>query len=345
MWTGVVWLMLSDDIAIANEHQPRVKTKNELTGTHLFTGKALESPLARAINKHLIIVAIPALNEEVAIGSMVLRSRKYADKVVVIDDGSKDRTAEIARMAGAEVILHMNNGGKGAAIKDAFIYAKKMNADILVLIDGDGQHNPDEIPVLLAPILKGEADMVNGSRFLVNSGNHVPAYRRFGQEVLTMATNAGTQMNITDTQNGFRAFSRKTFNCFSFDQSGMAIESEMLMDAAKAEMRIKEVPIDVRYDVANASTYNPFKHGIVVLGRIISIISERRPLMFFCVPGAALLFIGMIATFLTFSSFNATHVISLYYAMTGALCVTIGIFSSFTGLILNAIQTTSIRAH
>ncbi len=118
-----------------------------------------------------------------------------------------------------------------------------------MLIDGDGQHDPDEIPVLLAPILKGEADMVNGSRFLAQNGNHVPAYRRVGQEVLTMATNAGSHSNITDTQNGFRAFSKKTFNSFSFGQSGMAIESEMLMDASKAELRIKEVPIDVRYDV------------------------------------------------------------------------------------------------
>ncbi len=285
-----------------------------------------------------VMVAIPAYNEEVAIGSIVLRSRKYADKVVVVDDGSVDKTAEIARMAGAEVISHKINEGKGAAIRDAFEYAKKTNTDILVLIDGDGQHNPDEIPLLLSPILNGEADVVNGSRFVNGNGRNVPRYRRLGQEVLTLATNTGTKMHITDTQNGFRAFSRKTFGCFGFRQNGMAIESEMLMDAANAEMRIKEVPIDVRYDVAKASTYNPITHGFVVLGSVISLISQRRPLMFFCVPGALVFVIGLFFAFLTFDAFNVTRNISIFYTMTTVTCIIVGTFSTFTGFILNAIQ-------
>ncbi len=173
------------------------------------------------------------------------------------------------------------------------MYARTNNADVLVLIDGDGQHNPDEIPLLIRPILNKEADLVNGSRFLKDAngngnGNHVPKYRRVGQEVLTMATNTGTKQNITDTQNGFRAFSRKTFNCFSFKQNGMAVESEMLMDAAGANMTIKEVPIDVRYDV-KGSTYNPVTHGVGVLNKVIGLVAERRPMMFFCVPGALLM--------------------------------------------------------
>jgi glycosyltransferase involved in cell wall biosynthesis len=332
--------MLSEDVAAAKDYGS-LKIINEANiKTHISVNEVPKIASAHIANKPFVVVAVPAFNEEVAIGSVVLRSKKYADKVIVIDDGSKDHTAEIAISAGAEVVPHFNNGGKGAAIKDAFTYAKKVNADILVLIDGDGQHNPDEIPVVIAPIMKGDADMVNGSRFLVQNGNHVPAYRRLGQEVLTFATNAGTNMHITDTQNGFRAFSKKTFDCFSFGQSGMAIESEMLMDAAKAEMRIKEVPIDVRYDVAKASTYNPIKHGLTVLGHIISLISERRPLLFFCVPGVILLAIGMVAAFMTFDSFNNTRNISIYYAMIGSACVIIGIFSSFTGLILNAITST-----
>ncbi len=308
------------------------------------TSKTLNDALERSIMrsaKPYVIVAIPAFNEEIAIGSMVLRSRKYADKVIVIDDGSKDRTAEIASMGGAEVIPHLNNGGKGAAIKDAFDYAKKDNADILVLIDGDGQHDPDEIPVLLAPIMKGEADMVNGSRFLIQNRNHVPAYRRVGQEVLTMATNAGTHSNITDTQNGFRAFSKKTFNSFSFGQSGMAIESEMLMDAAKAELRIKEVPIDVRYDV-DSSTYNPITHGFGVLNSVLGLISQRRPLLFFGVPGAILLIAAVALCFLVLTTFNNTHAVAIGYTMIFILCTVIGTFSIFTGLMLWSIN--SVRA-
>lgn len=328
--------MISKDIAANNEHQ----SYEAPVKTRFSTGKAIETPQVHA-TKPYVIVAIPAFNEEIAIGSVALRSRKYADEVVVVDDGSKDHTAEIATLASVKVLPHLNNGGKGAAIKDAFAYAKKQNADILVLIDGDGQHNPDEIPALLAPILNGEADMVNGSRFLVQNGNHVPAYRRLGQEVLTFATNAGGNMNITDTQNGFRAFSKKTFDCFTFGQSGMAIESEMLMDAAKVEMRIKEVPINVRYDVAKASTYNPISHGVGVLNSILGLISQRRPLLFFGIPGAILLITAAVFCFLVLNTFNNTHEVAIGYAMIFVLCTVIGIFSIFTGLMLWSI--TSIK--
>jgi len=313
----------------------RVQSK-EVKKDAKLSSKALN--LGAHTNKPFVVVAIPAFNEEIAIGSVVLRSLKYADKVIVVNDGSKDRTAEIAKMAGADVIEHTINGGKGAAIKDAFDYAKFVNADILVLIDGDGQHNPDEIPVLLAPILKGEADFVNGSRFINGNGHNVPKYRRVGQEVLTAATNMGTHLDITDTQNGFRAFSRKTFDCFSFKQNGMAIESEMLMDAANADVRIKEVPIGVRYDVEKASTFNPVRHGFNVLGHVISLVSQRRPLVFFCVPGAALILIGLVAAFVTFDIFNTTRNISIYYALITMMLIIMGMFSIFTGLILNAIQ-------
>lgn len=302
----------------------------------VLTGKGSVTAETRE-PKPKVVVAIPAYNEEVAIGSVVLRSKKYADDVVVIDDGSTDKTAEIAKIAGAEVISHKVNEGKGAGIKDAFEYAQKVGADILILIDGDGQHNPDEIPALISPLLKGEADMVNGSRFLDGNGNHVPVYRRFGQDVLTYATNAGSKMHITDSQNGFRAFSRKTYGLFSFNENGMAIESEMLMDANQADLRIKEVPIDVRYDV-KGSTFNPVTHGFGVLGNVISLVSQRRPLMFFCVPGVVLLIVGMTAAFITFDQFNTTRNISIYYALITMMFVIMGIFSVFTGLILNAIQ-------
>lgn len=291
---------------------------------------------------HKIIVAIPCFNEEIAIGSVVLRSQKYTDKVLVIDDGSKDKTAEIARIAGAEVIVHDTNQGKGAAIRDAFGYAKKTNADILVLIDGDGQHNPDEIPLLLGPITKGEADITNGSRFLVKNGNTVPGYRRIGQEVLTEATNIGAKLKITDSQNGFRAFSKKSFNCFSFRQNGMAIESEMLIDAAQAGLMIKEVPINVRYDV-DGSTMNPVSHGFVVLNPIIGLISQERPLLFFGVPGAMLLIIAAVFCLMVLDVFNATKVVAVGYSLIFMLCTILGIFSIFTGLMLWSIQNVRVK--
>jgi len=289
-----------------------------------------------------IVVAIPAYNEEISIGSVVLRSLKYADKVIVINDGSKDKTSEIAKLAGADVIEHAANGGKGLAIKDAFDYAKNAKADILVLIDGDGQHNPDEIQSLLAPIVNGEAEIVNGSRFINCNKHNVPRYRRIGQEILTRATNAGTKLNITDTQNGFRAFSRKTFDCFSFQENGMAIESEMLMDAARARLRIKEVPINVRYDV-QGSTYNPVSHGVSVLGKIISIVSQRRPLLFFGVPGVLLSLIGFVSFLVVLTSFNSTRNIEVGSTLITVLCIMLGVLGIFTSFILNAIENIKIK--
>ncbi len=221
-----------------------------------------------------VIVAIPAYNEEIAIGSVVLRTLKYADEVVVVDDGSGDHTAEVARLAGARVLTHEKNRGKGAGIRDAFAYAKDNGADILVLMDGDGQHDPDEIPRLIEPILDRATDIVNGSRH--KGKNNAPAYRRLGQHILNGVTNAGTGQKLSDTQSGFRAFARRTFGCFSFRQNGMGIESEMLMDAAEAGARIGEVPVNVRYDV-EGSTYNPVVHGVSVLCSLAGELLRRLP--------------------------------------------------------------------
>jgi glycosyltransferase involved in cell wall biosynthesis len=237
------------------------------------TASVKESPshhMHPGSNHARILVGIPALNEEIAIGSITLRSLKYSDSVVVIDDGSTDMTSEVAALAGASVIRHKKNEGKGTSIKDIFTYAKAIQADILVLIDGDGQHNPDDMPRLLDPLLVGEVDMVIGSRFLAGMTNKVPLYRRLGQEALTFATNITSGTRVTDTQSGFRAFSKKAFGCFTFNNNGMAIESEMIIEAARSGLNIKEVPIDVRYDV-NGSSLHPVKHGFSVLSKIIKL--------------------------------------------------------------------------
>jgi glycosyltransferase involved in cell wall biosynthesis len=137
-----------------------------------------------------IAAILPAFNEEVSIGSMVLRARRYADRVIVVDDGSSDRTAEIAEQAGAEVIQHPENRGKGAALRTGF---ESLNGEkIVVTMDTDGQHNPSDIPKLVEPILKGEADMVNGSRYINGNKKDTPLYRRLGQIMLLAWTAALT---------------------------------------------------------------------------------------------------------------------------------------------------------
>ena len=168
-----------------------------------------------------VVAAIPCFNEQNFIGDIVTRAKKYVDRVIVIDDASTDDTGKVAQVAGAEVIRHETRRGAGAATKSGFQAAKKGDVDILLTLDGDGQHNPDEIPKLLAPILNGEADLVIGSRFLESTQltrlpqrtqptklTNIPRYRKFGIDVITWLYNFGSKMKVSDSQSCFRAHGR-----------------------------------------------------------------------------------------------------------------------------------------
>ena len=213
------------------------------------------------------IVIIPAFNEEKAIGDVIQKSLQHVSDVLVIDDGSLDKTYEIAKKSKAIVIKHDTNLGKGVSLKDAF--REVSGYDVVVTIDGDGQHNPDEIPFLVKPIIDDEADLVNGSRYLDGFDEDTPAYRRVGQKVLDIATNITSGTNVTDSQSGFRAFKGDTIKYYRFRDTGFGIESEMLADAAENNLKIVEVPITVRYDVENSSTKGPVTHGVGVLIKIV----------------------------------------------------------------------------
>lgn len=282
-----------------------------------------------------IIAVLPAYNEEVAIGSMVLRARKYVGRVIVVDDGSSDRTAEVAKIAGATVIQHPQNRGKGAALKTGFEAAN--GADIIVTMDTDGQHNPADIPKLVEPILQREADMVNGSRYLNGDEKDTPLYRRVGQKVLDAATNLDSGLHVTDSQSGFRAFAANIKDVFSFRQNGLAIESEMLADAAQAGLRIKEVEIGVRYDV-EGSTEHPISHGLRVLVKILHDMELRRPLFYFTLPGMVMAGIGVFMGLEFLRVFY--HGGGLYYGPTilMVLLVLVGSFMALTGIILHSIS-------
>ncbi|KZX15953.1 undecaprenyl-phosphate mannosyltransferase [Methanobrevibacter cuticularis] len=243
-----------------------------------------------------ILAIIPAYNEEVAIGDVISKTKKYVDRVVVVDDGSSDKTVEIAKLAGAEVIVHKNNMGKGEALKSGFEAVN--DEDIVVTIDGDGQNNPDEIPKLIEPIINKKADLVNGSRYIEGYEFDTPFYRRVGQKVLDIATNVSTGLNITDSQNGFRAFSKIAIPCFKFRNSGFAIESEMLADASEAGLTIFEVPITVRYDL-DGSTQNPVTHGVMVLWRVFQDMRFRRPILYFTLVIGILLVILLVIFFIS----------------------------------------------
>ncbi|MCX6005496.1 MAG: glycosyltransferase family 2 protein [Chloroflexi bacterium] len=216
-------------------------------------------------NSPYIIAVIPCFNEEKFIGEVINKTRKYVDHVVVVDDGSTDRTVEIATAAGADIIRHKNQRGAGAGTMEAFEFAKKTNADILVTLDGDAQHNPDEIPVLLKPILDNEADMVVGSRFLKQA--EIRAYRKFGIDAITSCVNFGSKVKFSDSQCSFRAHNKIIIESVDITDNSFGYSVEVLIQARKMGARITEVPVSCIYH-DQGSTLNPISHGLSVFFRV-----------------------------------------------------------------------------
>ncbi len=277
-----------------------------------------------------VAVLLPAYNEEVAIGSMILLSSQYATEVIVIDDGSTDRTKQISELAGATVLSHKTNKGKGVALKTGFDYAKDF--DIIVTIDADGQHNPSEIPLLIEPIANDEADLVNGSRYINGHETSTPKYRRIGQTVLDTATNIAAGVKITDSQSGFRAFSSKCFKYFNFNPEGFGIESDMLIEAANNNLRILEVEITVRYDV-NTTTANPVIQGVSVLLRILELMRFNRPIYFYGLSGMVILFFGILI-YLTINTTGLSN--NIYLSAIGIFVILLGITLILSGVLTDS---------
>ena len=219
-------------------------------------------------------------NEEETIGSVVTRALRYVDEVICIDDGSSDASARIAEACGATVIRHRVNRGYGGALKTLFLRASQLDADALVLLDSDGQHETADIPKLLKPILDGEADFAIGSRFVDGGGGtDMPAYRRLGIKVITAASNLSSDLGIKDTQSGFRAFSRTALERLRFDSEGMELSLEMLEDAHEKQLRVLEVPTVIRYDVPKGSNFTAVSHGFTVMTWAVLSLSQKKPLL------------------------------------------------------------------
>ncbi|DAC62181.1 MAG TPA: glycosyltransferase family 2 protein [Candidatus Poseidoniales archaeon] len=240
-----------------------------------------------------IIAAMPVFNEEETIGSVVLSCKPHVDTVLCVDDGSSDSSSRIARKLGAEVHHHRANRGYGGALKTIFGTAQERRSRALVILDSDGQHEPSDIPHLLAPILTGEADVVIGSRFVDGGGaENMPAYRALGIKVITAASNLSSDLNIKDTQSGFRAFGPKALERLNFDHDGMESCLEILNACDDMQLKVKEVPTRIRYDVPKGSRYTALSHGFTVFSFALISLSQKKPLLFFGVPGISLLATG-----------------------------------------------------
>jgi len=294
----------------------------------------------RPERKPKIVVCIPAYNEESSIAGVIANAKPYADHIIVCDDGSKDKTAEIAKKMGAEVFSNPVNMGKGFSLNMLFDYARDLNPDIVVTLDADGQHDPNEIPKLIDPILANRADVVIGSRYVKGSWTDAPRYRRLGLKIVNSLFSFDNEFGIKDTQSGFRAFSARALRAISWcEMKGFGIEAEQLRKASQHGMRIVEVPISVRYNgVHKPSKKNPIRHGLGLVGTALKLVVEEYPLLILGAPGFLLFFVGVGLGVSLLWTFNETRYFSIPIAIMSLGALVGGIFFLFSALILYAIS-------
>jgi glycosyltransferase involved in cell wall biosynthesis len=289
--------------------------------------------------KERILVCIPAYNEEKNIGNIVRKARNHADEVIVCNDGSTDNTAKFALKEGASVINHPKNYGYGKTIRTLFEKALETKADIVVTIDSDGQHDPEQIPDIIEPILHNGFDIVIGSRFIVNKGDvQIPFYRSFGIKTITRVTKHASFKNLTDAQSGFRGYSRHAIETMNLVEEGMQISTEILLRAGSNKLTITEVPVTISYDVENSSTHNFLSHGLAVLFSVIQFISLRHPLLFYGLPGITILAVSGYFAYSSLELFSTTRFISINMILLSITAAIIGIILLITASILFTIS-------
>ena len=276
-------------------------------------------------------MGIPAFNEEKNIAAIITKLADITDTIIVCNDGSSDLTSDIAEKMGAFVINHEKNLGYGAAIRSIFLKAKELDGDILVTFDADGQHRIEDIEKVTKPIIDQEVDLVIGSRFLDESEKEVPQYRKVGIKVITKITNASIKKQLTDSQSGFRAYSKKVLVELNPSELGMGISTEILIKASSKNFRITEVPIKILY-AGDTSTHNPVSHGSSVILSTIKYTSIEHPLKFYGIPSMILFIIGISFTYLS----------AEYYAEIGRLNTNLTIIAAGTVLIAVVLLITSI---
>ncbi|HEY5669565.1 MAG TPA: glycosyltransferase family 2 protein [Anaerolineales bacterium] len=284
---------------------------------------------------HRIVVVVPAYNEERFIGSVVLKIRKYPVTVIVVDDGSTDDTAYVAQAAGAIVARHEKNQGKGDALNTGFCQARQLEPEAIVIIDGDGQHLPEQLPHLVQPVLAGQADLVVGSRYL-RKDCRVPRTRLIGHWFFNQLARHASGVGVSDSQSGFRAFSPRAYNADLFHCSDFSVESEMQFLAREYGLRVAEVPITIRYE--GPPKRPALQQGLVVLNGILHMVGQYRPLFFFGVPGAAFLLTGLGWGLWVVELFMQTKQLAIGHAFIFVLLFLTGQAMLSTGFILHSVR-------
>ncbi len=283
-----------------------------------------------------IVACMPAYNEEKTIAKIILLAERHVDQVLVCDDGSTDLTAEIAEKMGATVIRHKENLGKGAALRTLFKKAIEQEADIVVTLDSDGQHDPAEIPKLIEPILAGEADITIGHRL---QSEEMPLYRRIGNKLLTALLRKAARAPVLDTQSGFRAYSRKALQAISIEVDTIAVDSHIIVEASRKGLRVKEVPVKTAYKGLKHSTLNPLTHFYTVASYILKLIAGRKPITWLGVPGTILITAGLLAGLRVVKIFiENNYQIAIGTALIAVMLIILGFILLTTAAILYAIR-------
>jgi glycosyltransferase involved in cell wall biosynthesis len=244
---------------------------------------------------------------------------------------------------GADVIYHDHNSGYGAAMQSLFTRARQLKADVFVTLDGDGQHDPDEIKRLVKPITDGKAEVVLGSRFIEKAGTtDMPLYRQIGIKVITKLVNGAAKDGVSDAQSGFRAYSKYALEHLGgISEDGMSASVELLRSVHENGLKVCEVPITCKYEDSvgvKTSTENPVSHGIGVIMSIVRLIVEERPLTALGIPGILFLVTGLSLGIWMLEIYTIENIIVTNIALASLAFTIFGFFMLSTSITLYAIS-------
>ena len=279
------------------------------------------------------LAIIPCYNEETTIKTVIRKTKKHVDEVLVIDDGSRDKTSKFAKAAGAKVISNKMNRGKSAGIRMGFNYALQRNFDYVVTLDGDGQHNPNEIPMLLNDVKNNGHDITLGTRW--GKSTEMPLWRKVGKRILDYITGLGNGGHITDSQCGFRAFNRKAIENLALRLKGygFTVESEQLIRAHEAGLKFRNKRISCYYQGLDTSTKTPTSHAISVLRYVICNIARTDSFLRISLPGFILILAGLLIGIHALILLTQTHLINVGYAIIVTAFLAIGSTAVFFGML------------
>ena len=280
------------------------------------------------------LACIPAFNAEKTIGQVVKECLLYVDEVIVCDDGSTDNTAVAAEKNGAEVVRHEKNYGYGAGLITLFDKAREKNPDVMITLDADGQHIPEYIPQLIAPLSYKGTDVVIGSRFMKNNSN-TPKFRKTGIKIITAATNIDGKLKLTDAQSGFRAYSKNAVQLIHPTEYGMSASTEILSKVVNKGLKIVEVPIVISYDSTDSKS-KAVPHGIAVLMNVLKYMSIKHPIASYGLPGVVLLIVGSILGFQFFDVYFNQSVVLIGTLLGSVITFLAGTILLTTSIILFA---------